>query len=309
VWLDLLLFGVLLLFTLLGAWRGTLETALRLGGWVAGYAAAVAAAAFAGEGLAEAFGITVWLAMPLAGTLGFFAVQFVAGVLIAVARRHREPELGGLDRAVGAALGATRGALLVVLIGWLGLLGDALQSRGQLAALPPLEHSAAARWSGVVIESGAGALLGHDPGARAAAAFAARPRQSLESMQAVLEHPRVRELQNDRHFWTLVEAGDVDAAIALPSFDALAADDALRQQLASLGLVDAGAAAHPIAFRRKLEQTVREASARLQELRRDPEVQALLQDPEVLGMVERGDALGLLSHPRFQSVLRRDGAS
>jgi len=311
VWLDAILFAVFLAFALLGAWRGALESGLRLAGWIAGYGAAVAAAAFLGEALASALGTPLWLAMPLAGTGGFLATQALCAVAIAVARRRRdEGGRGPGDRVLGAAFGAARGALLALLIGWLGLLGDALRSEGMLASLPPLESSVGARWSGKVVESGAAAALGSgDPGARAVAALAARPRETLESLRGVLEHPRVLALQRDADFWRDVEAGDVEGALARPSARVLIGDVGLRRQLASLGLVDPAAAEHPIAFERALAATLAEVSARLEAMRSDPEVRALFEDPEVLGLVERRDALGLLGHPRFQSAIRRAGAS
>jgi hypothetical protein len=73
--------------------------------------------------------------------------------------------------------------------------------------------------------------------------------------------------------------------------------------------VEPAAAEHPIAFERALGEALTEASVRLEAMRSDPEVRALFEDPEVLGLVERRDALGLLGHPRFQSAIRRAGAS
>jgi membrane protein required for colicin V production len=310
VWLDLVLLAVFLVFALLGAWRGALESGLRLAGWIAGYVAAAAAAAMAGDAVAAAVGVPDWLGMPLAGTLAFFATQLLFAVAIAIARRRRdEAERGPGDRILGAAFGAARGALLALLIGWLALLGDALRSQGMLAALPPLDASLGAQWSGRVVESGTAAALGADPGARAVAALAARPRETLDSLRAVVEHPRVVELQRDSEFWLEVEAGDVERALARPSAQALTGDVELRRELASLGLVDRAAAEHPVAFERALAEALGEVSVRLAALRSDPEVRALLEDPEVLGLVERGDALGLLSHPRFRSVIARASAS
>jgi uncharacterized membrane protein required for colicin V production len=310
VWLDAILLAVFTGFALIGAFRGALESGLRLAGWVLGYAAAFAAASAGGEALAGALGAPVWLGMPLAGTIAFLATQALFAVAISVARRRREEAPNGLDRALGAAFGAARGALFALLIGWLGLLADGLRSQGMLTSLPPLESSVGARWSGVLAAEGTAAALGRgDPGARAAAAMAAHPRQTLETMKDLLEHPRVVALQRDGDFWREVEAGEIEAALARPSARALTGDVGLRRDLAALGLVERAAAEHPIAFERALGDALGEASARLAKLRSDPEVRALFEDPEVLGLVERGDALGLLAHPRFQSVIRRASAS
>jgi membrane protein required for colicin V production len=311
VWLDLLLFGILLAFTLVGAWRGALESGLRLAGWAGGYAAAFALGGLAGPATAAALGLPAWLGPVAAGTAAFLAVQVAFAVAIAVVRRRREDsELPGGDRVLGAAFGAARGLLLVVLIGWLGLVADAVRSESAFASLPDTHGSRAAQWSGRVIGSGAKAVLGSgDPAARAAVAVAARPRETLEAFRALLAHPRFTALQRDHAFWERFAEGDVEAACARPSYRALAADPSVRRELADLGLVDRAAAAHPIAFARALDEAVREASVRVAALRRDPDVQALLQDPEVLSLVERGDAFGLLTHPRFRSVLNRASAS
>jgi membrane protein required for colicin V production len=310
VWLDLVLILVLIGFAWLGAWRGALESGLRLAAWIAGYAAAALAASRAGGPVADLLGAPAWLGMPLAGAFAFLAVQIAVAIAIVLARRRREP--GGRsagDRVLGGVLGAARGGLLVLLVGWLALFADALLA--QLAASPPpLERSRAARLSGAVVESGAEAVLGReDPAARAATALAAHPRQALGALRDVLGHPRVLALQEDAEFWRLVEAGEIEVAMALPSARALTRDAELRAQLASLGLVEDSAAADPKAFERAIEEALAVAAVRVAELRADPELRALLEDPEVLALVERGDAFRLLTHPRFRSVLQRATSS
>ena len=51
VWLDGLTLGILLIFTLLGAWRGAFESAVRLLALVLSYAAAILGARVAGPEL------------------------------------------------------------------------------------------------------------------------------------------------------------------------------------------------------------------------------------------------------------------
>jgi uncharacterized membrane protein required for colicin V production len=305
---DLLLFGLLLAFAALGAWRGAVESALRLAGWILGYGVAVYAGAVFGDDLAAAAAIPAWAGIPLAGTAAFLVVQALFSIAVAIARKKRRErdEVSGADRVLGACFGAARGALVVALIGWIGLVVGALQSQGQLAALPATDSSMAARFSGAMVERGAGAVLGReDAGARVATAIAARPKETMDAMRGVLDHPRVAALQNDADFWRRVDQGDVDGALALPSARALVADPALRGQLAQLGLVEPAEAASAEAFDRALRTALDGAVQRLAKLRNDPEMRALLNDPEVLELVERRDALGLLSHPRFRSVLRR----
>ncbi|HVH05219.1 MAG TPA: CvpA family protein [Myxococcota bacterium] len=304
---DVLLLALLLAFTALGAWRGAVESGLRLVGWIGGYGVAVYAGAVFGDDLAARAAIPGWAGIPLAGTAAFLVVQALFSIAIAIARRRRRGgDVGSGDRALGALFGAARGALVVALIGWAGLVLGALQSQGALAGLPGTENSMAARWSGAVVERGAGAVLGReDAGARVATAIAARPRETLDALRGVIEHPRVAALQNDAAFWARVDQGDLDGALELPSARALVGDAGLRGELAQLGLVTPQDAATPESFERALRAALDGAVERLAQLRNDPEMRALLQDPEVLGLVERRDALGLLSHPRFRSVLRR----
>lgn len=311
MWLDLLVFGLLLGFTALGAWRGALESGLRLAGWTAGYGAAVYAARAFGDALASSIGAPAWLGMPIAGMAAFLLIQAIFAVAIAIGRRGRDPDdVGSTDRVLGACFGAARGGLIAVLIGWLGLMAGALRGEGVLTQLPPVETSLSARWSGVVVETGVEAALGSEnAGARMATALAARPRETMDAIKTVLENPGIARLQEDRAFWAAVDKGNLEAALALPSARALAADAGLRQQLAALGLVSAEDAATQGAFERAFGEALGEAIARLARLRNDPELRALLDDPEVLGLVERRDAFGLLTHPRLQSVLRRASAS
>jgi len=315
MWLDLVLFGVLVAFALLGGFRGALESGLKLLSLGACYAIAVVAARSSGPALGEAFGLSPLVAMPVAGTLGFLAghVLFALGIVaLRASRRRRDDEgvRGAADRLLGAAFGFARGGLLVLLVGWLGLLVGALHEGGVATALPDPGPSHVARWSGKVAGAGARRALGGDaPAARMVEALAAEPGRTLKAARAVVAHHRVVELQRDGVFWSALEAGRVEHALTRSSFDDLAHDAALREELADLGLIDDAAAATPEAFSAAMEPVLREVGARVAALRSDPEFQALLRDPEILGLLERGDTFGVLAHPRFQSLVRRVAAA
>lgn len=308
MWLDAILLLVLGAYAAVGAWRGPAESALRLGAWVLGYGAAWLAATSLGAPLAEALGLAPLLGLPLAGCGAFLAVQVCAHVAIARVRSAgAAPALGG--RVLGAALGAARGAVVVVLLGWLALVGDGLRAQG-VAGLPAAGGSALGRASGALVERSALAALGGErPEARAVAALVARPAETVAAWRDLLAHPSLAALQADAGFWRDVEAGDLAGARTRSSFRALTADAALRRELGRLGLVTAAGAAHPVAFERELAAALGEAAERVSALRDDPEVQALLADPEIRARLERGDALGLLAHPGFQGLLRRVSAS
>jgi len=308
MWLDALLLGALAAYAGVGAWRGPVESALRLSAWIAGYAAAWLAARALGAPLAHVLGIAPLLGFPLAGTTAFLATQ--VAFLLAILRTRRDgspPAFAG--RAVGAALGAARGAVIVVLLGWLATLGEGLRAQG-VVALPALGDSTLGRASESLVERGTELALGAGrPEARAVAALVARPAETAAAWRDLLAHPRFAAVQSDTGFWRAVEAGDLAGARGAASFRALVADVSVRAELGRLGLVSPAAAAYPIAFERELSAALGSAASRVATLRDDPEVQALLADPDVRELLERGDALRLLAHPGFQTLLRRAGAS
>ena len=265
VWLDLLVFVLLLGFTLLGAWRGALESGLRLGGLDRGLRRRRAGGRRGGGCDGRA---------PRHARLARHAPRRDLRV-----PRHADPlrdrHRAGAASPRGERAGERRprprralrrgagSAWWSSLVGWLALFADALRSEGLAAGLPSVEGSLAAEWSGVVVESGAGAMLGtSDPGARAATALAARPRQSLEALRTVLDHPRVVALERDAEFWNADRGG---RASTPPSRCRARArwlgTPACASELATLGLVDAAAGTNPLAFQQAFEDALRAAAA------------------------------------------------
>jgi uncharacterized membrane protein required for colicin V production len=314
MWLDGLLVGLLALFALLGAWRGALESGLRLLGLTVAYGGAVWAATRLGPALGEELGLSPLLAMPLAGTAAFLGCQLLFHVALVFARatdreRRAGAPRGAFDRALGAFFGVARGAVFAILLAWLGLVAGALrETRAPVAeALPDTSESALAKWSGRLVGAGTRTALGGDavPGAGFAGTLVADPADTLAATRRVLSDPAIIELQRDAQFWALVEAGAVERALALPSFRSVAGSPELRAELARLGVIDEFAAATPAAFTHALAPALLEVGHRVAGLRSDPEVQQLLRDPEVARLLEQGDTLGLLTHPAFQDLVRR----
>lgn len=309
--LDLLALAVLGLFVALGATRGALASGLALLALGAGYTTGVLAAATLGPFVGSVLGVSSLLAPALAGSAGF-AGAYLACSLAGSLLGRRERALRGrapraaFDRLGGAAFGAVRGALVVLLLGWLAQWVDAL-GRVEHAARPSFaEGSRVGALSQAAVEAGARAALGgQHPGARAAARLLARPAQTLPELQSVLEHPQLDELANDGVFWSLVEAGDVDRALDRLAFVQIAHDRRLRTRLAELGLVNEAAAQSPTAFRREAKPVLEAVGPRLRRLREDPELHRLAEDPEIVRLLERGELLGLLRHPDFQRVVTR----
>jgi len=138
-----------------------------------------------------------------------------------------------------------------------------------------------------------------------AAKMAAHPGETLKSVQALLEDPRIRAVQEDQLFWTYVQHGAVESALNRGSFWKVVNDEALRRDLAELGLIEEAAAADPRVFRESVGELLAELGPRLKGLAEDAEIQELARDPEVVAMLESGDTMGLLGHPGIQKVVSR----
>jgi membrane protein required for colicin V production len=315
MWLDGLALLVLGLFTLMGALRGGLAAGMNLVSLGAAYAAAVFSAARLGPVLAGAIGVTELLGLAIAGMLAFIAVYLLMGILTAILRRIERMRRRGLlrstrDRFLGAVFGAARGALIVLLLSWLAIWVDALRVTGTVEGLPALGDSAAAAVTESVVEAGVEAAMSESGAAgQLVARVAARPGPAIEGLQEVLENPRIEALREDRLFWSYVEHGSVDSALNQRSFLGISHDEALRHQLAELGLIDEEAASDAGSFRAAAADVMGEIGPRIHDLREDPELQELMQDPEVVAMAQSGDTLALMSHPGFRRLVTRIASS
>jgi uncharacterized membrane protein required for colicin V production len=304
--LDLLALGLLLLFAWLGARRGALTTGLSLLGLVGGYAAAWWAAMQLGAAAADALAVTPLLGAPIAGSAAFAAVACATGLVSWIARRRmRDQAATPASRAGGALFGAARGALLALAIGMLGIWLDASRQIGGGEAMQPAEDTPLRVVTRGAVEAGVAAALGDAPGADAAARALAHPGDAIQGLQALVETPEIQALARDAAFWSYVEAGAVDAAIAEPAFQRLQWNAERRRQLASLGLVADFAAGDPALFALQMRAALAAIGPRLRAVREDPELARLASDPAVADLLARGDWIGVLRHAGIQRVLAR----
>ena len=310
MWLDVIAFGALAWLTLAGLWRGTLATGLRLGSLLLAYGSAVIGASLFGSATAEALGLPEFFGIAAAGLGSFIAAYLVAGItsriLIAYERGRRASRTrGGVDRLGGGLLGATQGAIVVLLCGWLQLWIQAGQANGALTSLPAPTSSRAASVTQAVVEKGAEAVLDEeDRAGRMAVRVAIRPTETLEGVQKLIEGPHLSALQNDKLFWSYLEHGATDAALNRASFMGLAYDPSFRRELADLGLISEAAAADSKAFVGTVRPALRRIGPRIRALREDPEFQGLLRDPEITALIESGNTLQLLAHPKLRRMAR-----
>jgi len=143
--LDWIFATVLLLSVLLGAWRGLVFEVLSLLGWVAAFV------------LAQWLALDVAAYLPMSGSsellrygagflLVFIAVAMLGGLLAALLKKLMATVgLRPVDRVLGAAFGALRGVLLL-------LLGTVLAAMTQFKTSPAWHESTGVALSLAVIE-------------------------------------------------------------------------------------------------------------------------------------------------------------
>lgn len=140
-WIDLALIAALLLSVLLGLWRGFVLEVMALAGWVVAY--------FAAQQLAPRLAPHVPVGDP-GSHLNFlvaFGVCFIATLIVwGLASRLvrllvNATPLRGVDRVLGAAFGALRGVVLLLVLTAFVTLTPAVQS-------PQWHASQGARWLG-----------------------------------------------------------------------------------------------------------------------------------------------------------------
>lgn len=308
MWFDLVALALFGALVGIGAWRGGFITGMALLALVVGYAAAVLGSPMLGPHLEAAFALPKLAALPLAGTVLFLVGYLAIGLLRFALRRAGigDEEPGPTGRLLGAVFGAFRGVLVVLLLAYLALWLDAWRAAGRELPVPPVADSMAARATGAVVEAGVAAALEEQGAAsRMVARIAGHPAAALTQWQAVVDSPSITALRGDASFWRYVEAGHVEVALARPDALRMMQDDALRADLAALGVVSEAAANDPALFRDDLIAVLREVGPRVRGLREDPALQELAQDPEVVAMVQSGDTMGLLAHPGFRALVER----
>jgi hypothetical protein len=238
-----------------------------------------------------------------AGFLGFAAVQ--AGVELAARKvRSAEAERGDASRVGGALLGIARGALLLLPVLWLAGFSESVRRVNPAAALPDLSGARAAGLGEAAARAAAEPLVASgDSSTRMTARLLAQPGESIAALSAIASDPRMRVLQADAGFWSDLEGGDVEGALARPTFAELARDAALRGRLADLGLVAPSSALDAQQFHDEMAAVLAEVAPRLRRIKADPTFQELLADEALRARIQQGDTVSLLTDPRVQQIV------
>jgi len=314
--LDAILLVILSVFVIAGLVRGALATGTNLATLIVAYLAAVWAAGHLGPDLARELDLSEFYGAPIAGSLGFLVGYVVASlvgwVLLRWDRLRTEGHSRGwIDRIVGGGFGGVRGAMVVLLLCWLAIWLDAardLELASMLNSMPETENSRVAAITRKTVAGVVGKVLGEggdEPGSRIVARLASDPGATLTGLQELLDSEQIIDLQDDKHFWVLVENGAADAALNRLSFYRIAHDEGLRRDLADLGVISEAAAGDIDVFHAEMAAVLSEIGPRLKGLRDDPELQQMAQDPEIVSLLENGETLALLRHPEIQRIVDR----
>lgn len=302
--LDLVVVLTLLAFAWLGAHRGAGESGIRLAGLGFAYGAGFVAGKLAGGALASALDVPAWAGFGGAGTIGFLAAQ---GLVELAARKARaaagdDPQDG--SRALGSLFGIARGALLLLPLLWLASFTESVRQLNPAAGLPDFSGARAAGVGQVVAGAAAERIAASgDGGTRIAAKLIAQPGESIAALSAIASDPRIRLLQADRGFWSDLESGDVEGALARPTFAELARDGELRGRFADLGLVAGSSAVDAQQFHDEMGAVMTELGPRLRRIKADPVFQDMLADEALRARVQAGDTMSLLTDPRIRQLV------
>jgi uncharacterized membrane protein required for colicin V production len=305
--LDLIVLAFLGTLAFLGARRGGVESGLRLMGLPIAYACAVLAGQLGGPALAERLGTAAWMGSVGAGAIGFMAVQALVEVLARTARRRADADsLSDVSRLFGALFGIARAALLLLPLLWLASFAEGARRSGVRPDLPDLSGARASQISQAVVAAGTAQLAANgDRSDRMTARVLADPGESVAALNEIVSDPRMRVLQSDQGFWLDVEGGNVESALARPTFIDLARDAEVRGRLAKLGLIAPNSAVDAQQFRDEMASVMAEVGPRLRAIRNDPALEELMSDPAMRERIQSGDTLALLTDPRIQALVAR----
>jgi hypothetical protein len=301
---DLVVVLMLFAFAWLGAHRGGAESGVRFAGLALAYVGAYAAGSLAGGALASALGVPVWAGLAGAGLLGFLAAQALVELAARSARAALDDDPSDASRVAGAAFGIARGALLLVPILSLAGFAESMRQLDPAAALPDLSGARATAMGQAVAGAAAERIAADGDGAsRVTAKFVAAPGESVAALSAIASDARIRVLQSDAGFWRDLESGDIEGALARPTFTELARDAELRARLAGLGLVAESSALDAQQFHAEMASVMAEVAPRIARVKADPAFQELLADEALRERVRAGDTLALLTDPRVRAIV------
>jgi len=303
-------------FVLLGALRGTFATATGLVALILSYVSAFMLGSALGSTVADRLELALIVGVAIAGGVAFLITHLVVIVVAGRVRRmlalrhepDERPQRHWLDRVGGAACGALRGGLILMLIGWVMIWLGAGRDLGveRLANVPDTADAQLTKLTQKVVK---GVVLAAMSGEGATVTFAARvatdPTPTLRSIRQFLDDPRIVAWGKDTRFWNEVENGDVDAAFESTTFLRAIRYKPLREHMATLGLISPEAVNDSRIFRDELTRVLRQVGPKIRQVRRAPELQQLAQDEALVEHLRNGDTMKIVTDPAVQHLVSR----
>jgi uncharacterized membrane protein required for colicin V production len=309
MWIDAVAVLLVVAFTALGCWRGTLATLLQMITLLAAYGLAFVLGPRLGPQLALELDLPELAGSAITGIGIFVLATLVLSTVAYFIRKRDEADRNGrsiLDRAGGGALGLVKGALVALLVGFLANWLAAGRSIAQISAIPDTSASRVGPLSRDVIERAARPLIDEsDPGARVALHLATRPGETLVAARNLMERDEIRALEGDSLFWSYLENEQIDSALNTRTFLEISYRREIRQQFVDFGLADPRGVEDTKFFRDEMKAMLEELAPRVRALRSDPELARLSSDPEIARAIEERDTAALLAHPGLQELVQR----
>jgi hypothetical protein len=133
------------------------------------------------------------------------------------------------------------------------------------------------------------------------------PEQARETLGALTQNPRVRELVADSSVRADLVSGDPEALSRVAPLRSLAEDPAFVTAARRLRLIPEGAAptVSPQELAAFLSERVGPLVRVADAVAKDPEVRAVLDDPALFEALGQGDLAVLLAHGRLDRILER----
>jgi hypothetical protein len=310
---DLLALAVIAVYAVRGFMRGLTARLLGLLGLAVSFFAAWLFWGWAGRRLNAFFGVPLVLACALGAALSFLAAYVVFFGLVHLVRRRNKsrraqtaakPQYPWADKLSGAALGACVGALMAAGLVW---MYNAASLTPGGAAWPDIRDTAAARLSGLIIQSEAylfARAATDDPAlSRIIARSASDLKAAVEDIQRIQRNPEVAALAHDAQFADAVLKADREAIKGNPRLNRLLEDPEFLRSARDLRLLPTESDA--AATREQAAEQLARAGRKMSRIRADAEIQDVLRDGAIQEMAEDGDFGRLVQDERAWKLAGR----
>lgn len=306
---------IILIFAVRGYLQGSWRALTGIVGVLLGYWAGLMYTDAGAEWLQANSPVQGLMAMFVAGAAIFFAavimVRILAAILSFLARHllSEDENVSLLSRGGGLLIGSVLGcAFALMAVYGYNIAAPELQNKlaldedsgFELVETQPTAVTLFANTAAAFVMAQAMAIADVEPSvAAASAAAAAEPVKTAKSLQDLSNNTELKELFQDPEQNQLLAAGDLEAVIELPAFQALAQSDEM-QQLA--GVVGVESNLSQTEYQQQLADKMSRAAQKMNAMRNDPRMQEILNNPELQDQLNGGNPVELLNNPDLKEL-------